>query len=65
MIYIIIDDLFRQLMTQADDFVRDINPKSFLKTLRLRGKNNAMVVEFEEDKVNSRWRHMTEAINDR
>jgi len=41
---------FKLMVTQADDFVRDINPRSFLKTLRLRGKNNAMIVEFEQDK---------------
>jgi len=44
-----LDDL-KLLASQADDFIRDINPKSLLKTLRLRGKNNAFVMEFEEDK---------------
>lgn len=43
-------DYLKLLMTQADDFIRDINPQSFLKTLRLRGKNNAVVMEVEEDK---------------
>jgi len=43
-------DDFKLLVAQADDFVRDINPRSFLKTLRMRGKNTAMVMEFEEDK---------------
>lgn len=43
-------DDFKLLTTMADDFIRDINPKSYLKTLRLRGKNGAIVMEFEPDK---------------
>jgi len=43
-------DDFKLLTTVADDFIRDINPKSYLKTLRLRGKNGAIVMEFEPDK---------------
>jgi len=43
-------DEYKLLVYQANDFIRDINPRSFLKTLRIRGKMNAILAEFEEDK---------------
>jgi len=44
-----LDDV-KLLKAQVEDFVRDINPQSFLKTLRLRGRNNAVLMEVGEDK---------------